>query len=88
MPFLPLCDGVLGLLSCQFPNSSGFAGIGYLTFRVMGGKSGKKRQGCGKGMLPFCGEMEEFSPPAPLMRGGEGVMPAWGAALYETICDW
>jgi hypothetical protein len=26
------------------PHSSGFAGIGHVTFRVLGGKSGKKRQ--------------------------------------------
>jgi hypothetical protein len=41
LPFLPLFDGVLGLSSARMPNSSQFAASANLTFRVMGGKSGK-----------------------------------------------
>jgi hypothetical protein len=45
LPFLPLFDVVLGALLARMRNSSGFAGMGKLTFDVMGGKNGKKRQG-------------------------------------------
>jgi hypothetical protein len=41
LPFLPLFDFASGVLSSQMPNSSRVAGIGNLTFRVMGGKGGK-----------------------------------------------
>jgi hypothetical protein len=41
LPFLPLFDGVFGVRSSQTPHSSRVTGIGNLTFRVMGGKSGK-----------------------------------------------
>jgi hypothetical protein len=40
LPFLPLFDFASGVLSSQMPNSSPVAGIGNLTFRVMGGKGG------------------------------------------------
>jgi hypothetical protein len=41
LPFLPLFSLVLDTFSSQTPHSSRFAGIANLTFRVMGGKSGK-----------------------------------------------
>ncbi|HST89174.1 MAG TPA: hypothetical protein VLJ14_12430 [Ktedonobacterales bacterium] len=48
LPFLPFfASASPGVLSLTW-NSSGFAGIGNVTFRVMGGKSGKKRQDRGK----------------------------------------
>jgi hypothetical protein len=45
LPFLPLFDGVSRADLTRRLNSSGFAGMGNVTFDVMGGKSGKKRQG-------------------------------------------
>ena len=44
--FRVLC---LGTISSQIPNSSRFAPHANMTLRVMGGKSGKKRQRCGNG---------------------------------------
>jgi len=41
LPFLPLFHVVIGITSSHIRNSSWFAEIGNLTFRVMGGKSGK-----------------------------------------------
>jgi hypothetical protein len=48
LPFLPLFDGVLGGTSFRMLNSSRVTRSGNLTFHVMGGKSGKKRQHSGK----------------------------------------
>jgi hypothetical protein len=44
LPFLPLFDIVARVFALQMPNSSLATQIGNLTCRVMGGKSGKKRQ--------------------------------------------
>jgi hypothetical protein len=45
LPFLPLFEFDLAGDSRQSRNSSRVAGVGNLTFGVMGGKSGKKWQG-------------------------------------------
>ncbi|HST86796.1 MAG TPA: hypothetical protein VLJ14_00350 [Ktedonobacterales bacterium] len=44
LPFLPLFTVVSTADSSRMPNSSRFGRFGNLTFHVMGGKNGKKRQ--------------------------------------------
>jgi hypothetical protein len=54
LPFLPFFNLASAITLARRLNCSGFAGMGNVSFRVMGGKSGKKWQGdvatCGKGV--------------------------------------
>jgi hypothetical protein len=48
LPFLPLFDFGSDTFSARMPNSSQFTARGNVTFRVLGGKSGKIWQRSGK----------------------------------------
>ncbi len=79
MPFLPLFRPVPSVSSTRLPHSSRFAAQRNLTFRVMGGKSGKIQQevatdgkvsGNNGTDVKGCGHLHAAAPAAAIRCGG------------------
>jgi hypothetical protein len=91
LPFLPLFEGVSHVVSSQTLDSSRFAGIANVTFRAMGGKSGKivARNGkdvatdgtvSGKNGNVWRGGVASTSANTSLPTGVDG--------RYDAVCGW
>src|SRR5690349_19292572 len=70
------------------PNSSRFAADGNLTFGVMGGKSGKKRQGGWQKRQGSRQGWQTLPPLPPQLLGGKGPCGEASYRLGKGLPDW